>query len=195
MNVNLIKMPRTKAREAFLEYRNAVRARHDEEDEALMRGYRAMSQGHQLLDVGQAIHDAPVDADGRVCLGLCRADQKYVYATHWNNGVTFYWGPARSHWSGLNHRATRSQLRFACPGVKLGTRDARGVVPAIPPRLRPHGKLARFHILWEIEDWQDVPGDPLLLRHLQGTLYAVLAQWDLTKLEQAVLRGLRPLTN
>ena len=194
MNVDLIKMPRAKAREAFLEYRNAVRARHNEEDEALMRGYRAMSQGRQLLDVGQAINDAPVDHDGRVCLGVCRADQEYVHAMHWNDGVTFYWGNARTGWGGINHQATLSQLRFSCPGAKHQG-HSRAVVPAIPPRLRPKGSLARFHLLWEIEDWEDVPGDPLLLRHLHGTLYAVLAQWDLTKLEQAVLRGLRPLTN
>ena len=194
MNVDLIKMPRAKAREAFLEYRNAVRARHTEEDEALMRGYRAMSQGHQLLDVGPVIHDSPIGDDGNPCLAICRADQKYVQAIRWTDGVTFYWGKAIGTW-GMNHAATRSQLRFACPGMKRDSSDARGVVPAIPPRLRPKGSLTRFHLLWEVEDWQTVPGDPLLLRHLQGTLYAVLAQWDLTKLEQAVLRGLRPLPN
>jgi hypothetical protein len=41
-------------------------------------------------------------------------------------------------------------------------------------------------ILWEAE-WQHVPSDPLLLRHITGPLYAVLASWDLTELERAVL--------
>lgn len=43
----------------------------------------------------------------------------------------------------------------------------------------------------EIEaQWRPVPPvDPFLLKHLGGTLYVVLAQWDLTPLEQAVLAG------
>ena len=43
-------------------------------------------------------------------------------------------------------------------------------------------------ILWEAE-WETVPRDPLLLRHLAGGLYAVMASWDLTPLERAVLKG------
>lgn len=66
------------------------------------------------------------------------------------------------------------------------------IVPTIPPRLRPPHNLSGYHILWEAE-WgqEDVlpPGDPALLRHLGGDLYAVLAVWDLTPLERSVLAG------
>jgi hypothetical protein len=59
-------------------------------------------------------------------------------------------------------------------------------VPLIPPRLRPAGDLSNYHILWEA-NWQAPPTDPLLLRHLSGPLYAVLACWDLTPIERAVM--------
>jgi hypothetical protein len=80
----------------------------------------------------------------------------------------------------------------------------RALLPTVPPHLRPtrtlHGSqvpidLSRFFVLWEAEwelDRTVPPGDPALLRHLGGTLYEVLAKWDLTPVEQAVLAGRTP---
>jgi len=66
---------------------------------------------------------------------------------------------------------------------------ARALVPMIPPKFRPTAKLSNYHIMFEAV-WKPVPPvDPFLLKHLGGTLYVVLAQWDLTPLEQAVLAG------
>ena len=45
-----------------------------------------------------------------------------------------------------------------------------------------------FHILWEVEQWDPTPPvDPALVRHIRGDLWAVIAMWDLTELERAVL--------
>jgi len=55
MELATITMERPKARKAFLDYRRAVRARHDDEDAEIMRGYRALSQGHQLLHLSETI--------------------------------------------------------------------------------------------------------------------------------------------
>lgn len=38
MDLQTIEMPRSEARAAFLDYRRAVRERHNAEDEAIMRG-------------------------------------------------------------------------------------------------------------------------------------------------------------
>jgi hypothetical protein len=39
-----------------------------------------------------------------------------------------------------------------------------------------------------VEAWNEIPArDPALLRHIRGDLWAVLAVWDLTELERAVL--------
>jgi hypothetical protein len=48
-----------------------------------------------------------------------------------------------------------------------------------------------------VEQWADTrigarpDRDPYLLRHLHGDAYAVLAEWDLTPLEQLVMTGRR----
>ena len=65
----------------------------------------------------------------------------------------------------------------------------RAVVPAIPVHLRPAGDLGEFFILFEAEWDKHAPPDPLLLKHIGGHMYSVLAQWDLTDVEKAVLEG------
>lgn len=73
------------------------------------------------------------------------------------------------------------------------------MVPIVPPRHRPPraSTLDSFLVLWEVDRWEwstppAPPGDPALLRHVGGDIYAVLATWDLTELEQLVLSGRRP---
>lgn len=68
------------------------------------------------------------------------------------------------------------------------------LVPIVPPKLMPRGRLENYLTLWEVEDWTwrtspSPPGDPALLQHVGGDLYAVLATWDLTELEKLVLSG------
>jgi hypothetical protein len=73
------------------------------------------------------------------------------------------------------------------------------MVPIVPPRHRPAvaTTLASYLVLWEVDTWTWAspplpPGDPALLRHVGGDIYAVLATWDLTELERLVLAGRRP---
>jgi hypothetical protein len=88
------------------------------------------------------------------------------------------------------------------PGHNLSSWDSsawRAMVPIVPPKQRPAGAdtLASYLLLWEADDWtwQTVPrppGDPALLKHVGGDIYAVVATWDLTELERLVLSGRRP---
>lgn len=71
----------------------------------------------------------------------------------------------------------------------------RAMVPNVPPALRPKFSLSGYLTLFEVEEWKTAPrppGDPALLKHIGGDLYAILAVWDLTPLEQAVLHGRVP---
>jgi hypothetical protein len=64
-------------------------------------------------------------------------------------------------------------------------------VPIIPPRFTPQTGLHNYHVLWEVEKWDVVtpPKDPLLLKRVSPNVFGVLAAWDLTDVERAVLRG------
>lgn len=79
--------------------------------------------------------------------------------------------------------------------VNSWTREAwSAMVPVTPPKHRPSRAFAQCHVLWEADDWTWAtvpapPGDPALLRHVAGDIYAVLATWDLSPLERLVLSG------
>jgi len=60
-------------------------------------------------------------------------------------------------------------------------------VPHIPPPIRPQIHLRNFHILFEVEKWNEYPVDPYLLRRIEGHLFVVVAEWELTALEAALL--------
>jgi hypothetical protein len=81
-------------------------------------------------------------------------------------------------------------------GVATGWGAWTAMVPIVPPRHRPPRGLGNRLVLWEADDWTWAtvpapPGDPALLRHVGGDLYAVEATWNLTELERLVLSGRR----
>ena len=57
MDLQTVTMDRDKARRAFLDYRAAVRERHDEEDEQIMRVYKflAGAEGRQVLELSKTM--------------------------------------------------------------------------------------------------------------------------------------------
>lgn len=70
-------------------------------------------------------------------------------------------------------------------------------VPDIPFHLRPDGDMTNYFILWEVAEWRSLyrppraPADPLLLERIAHPVYVVVAQWDLTELEQRLLEAFR----
>jgi len=187
MNVATIEMPRHKARAKYAQYLRAVKQRHSREYEALKNGYRELSRGHQVLDLAAVMKAAGVDEAGRPRLAIIRADMKLCwferhFAQDGNHGGRF----TPDRWL---RDGSRLAVRLPAGTFPGATKDhLRAVVPTIPPDLQPAGRLDRYHILWEAE-WETIPIDPMLLRTLGCGLYVVLATWDLTELEQAVLRG------
>lgn len=195
MELATIELPRAEARERYIEYRDAVRKRHDSELAQIMRGYRELAKGRQLIDLPATIRaGGTFRATGLPRLAVGRANREWCYVEPTEDGaVTF----ATKHaWD----RASHNMFDLVrCPDGTLPQRAGRhprhfrhhrAMVPLVPPALRPdRGGLHLYHVLWEAK-WERTPrppGDPALLRHIGGDLYAVLATWDLTELEQAVL--------
>lgn len=191
MNVPMIEMPVEKARAAFEEYRAAWREKHGADDELLMRGYKALVEGKQLLDVEVAMKSGGLDERGRPRLAICRASAPVCHFTVQNahrDGGTAIFCMERIGWRERGSCYKRVTMPAKVFGGSLTRNDLKAIVPSIPPRLRPKAALCHYHILWEAE-WEEVPRDPILLRHIGRSLYAVLAHWDLTDLEMAVLKG------
>jgi hypothetical protein len=211
MDFKTIEMPRTEARQRFLEYKREVEARHKAERreartrrtteiEQIMAGYRQLARGKQLVELRSTMHDVGVDHRGLPRLAISRADADTVYLAIRNDGSAVF---RIDRWD--DTRATRRRVALPADTFARLERtwgrdatfweDAKAMVPIVPPALRPKAKLERYHVLWEPR-WQRIdtprprpPRDPALLRHIGGTLYAVVALWDLTDLERAVLGG------
>jgi hypothetical protein len=202
--VTTITMDTEAALAAYREYQAAVRADRAEvrtrirkEDEALRKAYLELSRGRTILDLPDAFRRTGIGADFYPRLAIARADADHCWVDMETTGAArFRSSEARKalaaerfdipvgifpEWRGwwAGHDATRPQ--------RFGT--ARAVVPIIPPSLRPKSHLEKFWILWEAVWTADVPRDPMLLRPLGGSLWVVLATWDLSEIERAVLRG------
>jgi hypothetical protein len=209
MELATIEMERPKARQAFLDYRRAVRERHNAEDEAIMRGYRALAAGKQLIRLDETLVAggtteilAPVRRGEKQnvtvpCLAVARATATNV----WTWGVDENGACEMRSKRELADSNRRDRIRLRAGTFPTGTRDPeawwrprlRAIVPNVPPALRPAHSLDGYHVLFEAEWAVDPlpPVDPALLKHLAGDLWVVVATWDLTPLERAVLAGTR----
>lgn len=190
MDVATIEENRWEARQKYAEYLKAVKERHSSEYEALKNAYREISKGNQVIDLVESFRKSGLDSLGRPLLAVARADAQRCWF-RWDS-----WKPTfqdRSFWGRKPPKSARFELpqkTFShsnhTPPAKPHSQTLQAIVPTIPPSLLPSGKLDRYVILWEA-DWEVVPVDPMLLAPLGKNLYRVLATWDLTPLERAVL--------
>lgn len=210
MELATIEMDPELADAKFQEYRAAVRERHDDEDARIMRGYQALRRGQRLIRLSTTMQAGGYTTRnaGRGVLGtqryalpklaIAHAEEKAVHieGIERDGSLVFYWNSNR------NRFATRRNIYVPAGTFRL--RDSESIsttswsrnwwdamVPPVPPGLRPKRGLAGYLVLWEADwRWQGAlraPGDPALLKRVGGDLYAVVAQWDLTELERAVL--------
>lgn len=193
MNVTMIEMDREQAIKRLEEYRRALRRRADTEYAAVAQGYEALAEGTPLIQYAEVIRGAPRDEKNRPKLAISRADRQQMQMSWWGEEAVF------------NSNIPWKSLRQLVISVPMGRRpngpSPRGfaLVPMVPPRaldaIGGTSNLRHHLVLWEVDQWADErigarpDRDPLLLRVLHGDLCAVVAAWDLTDLERAVMAG------
>lgn len=213
MELATIQMPKAEAEAALKEYRAAVReagereasdyetraskrrAELEEADKQIVVGYQALAKGKQVISLRATMLAGGEDELHRPRLAIGRADETAMRLTRYTNGrvdldpvTSWQRGDNEPPWS-----VSQTNRRFAFLGLlpEIDARNhvtAEAIMPHIPPAIRPM-TLDRYFILWEA-DWQrKQPVDPALLRPVGGDLYVVVATWDLTELERAVLNG------
>jgi hypothetical protein len=211
MNLSTIEMPPEQARQQFEAYRRAARDRHSAEDKAIAAGYKAIAEGRAVLQLtptmiagGVAVLERTTAGGTRQAvtvprLAVAPANRKFA----WTHGVQQNGSLEIVGRQPIAPNNKRDRMAFdpGTFGMLAGTgalswgdwnRRINALIPPVPPALRPRDNIANYHVLWEAE-WSFAPGpppgDPALLKHIGGDLYAVHAVWDLTPLEQAVLSG------
>jgi len=213
MNVTAIQMDPAEAQRKLIAYREALSNRHNKavevEFDAAAEAYAALAKGTPLIDPAEAIRACGWRPDGRPVLAVARADQKRVSfevgrnSRLWTQERGYYgpWAPmewvfraSRERWD----RQRARNLQFTVPQVgtepPVTPKSGRAMVPLVPPDVYPARglDLSKHFVLWEVENWDFAPPiDPMLLRPIGGNLWAVIAQWDLTEVERAIIAGTR----
>ena len=171
-----------------------------------LKGYEALAAGKVLVHLDAAIRGGGFHASGFPKLAIARADREQVRFT-WGStsSVALYDTRDQFHsgrWSPtlrLNVQMMREpnvSVRRTDGSSYYRSLDGYSKVPLLPAECRPEtGQLRDWFILWEAEHWYSrdyhaqPDRDPMLLEHVAGQLYAVLAEWELTELERAVMAG------
>lgn len=184
------------AAERLNEYRGQLAEERTTEDEAIAAGYRAAARGLPVIHLPTVIEQGGRFANGLPRLAIVRATARDCFVDmNWWRGADDHDVITYADRRDDRGRAAVGAYRVevSVPSVSVDRRSrahgGRTIVPLIPPRHRPRRRrLHLFHILWEVERWDPTPPvDPALLRHIRGDLWSVVATWDLTPLERAVL--------
>lgn len=177
-----IRMEPDIAKQHYLDYLHLKKEHRTAEDEEIQKSYLELSRGRAIINATEAVKVAGLDEKGRPRIAFCRASAPFVHLRTRRGEIEFL------DKSGAEENYRSGRLIIPC-SESTGWQRARTVVPPVPPAHRPDSRLDRYWIMWEVEDWEDVPSDPALLRRLNQTTFSVLAVWDLTEVERMVLRG------
>jgi hypothetical protein len=186
MKVEELKIPEDKARELFERYQEH-REGYTDADREIASIYKHIAAGHTVIRALESIRAAGVNEQGLPKLAICPAHMSecwfYYSNSIENRDVRFGKRDAGS-------RERKQVVRMPWPGFAAppGNRwNWMAQVPLIPVHLRPKHALSNYHILWEAEWTKRYPVDPYLLRRFGGDAWLVLAAWDLTEVERAVM--------
>jgi hypothetical protein len=210
MDVPTITMDPEEAAAKIAAWMNEKHADQAEVKKQCIAGYEALAAGKTLLQLDVAIRGGGFHANGFPKLAIARADRREV-AFAWRSTENIARYDTRDRFRPGRQSATL--LRQVDMGRQHGllyqlrdgssygkTLEGFSQVPLLPAERRPEtGQLRDWFILWEVERWYASSSlvqpdrDPMLLEHVAAQLYAVLAEWELTELERAVMAGaLRP---
>lgn len=205
MQVEELSISKKKAEEEFQALKQAfkqnVKLKRDEIRQDLYQVSKFMRHGKKVIDIYESFKKAGLNEHSNPKLAICPADAKRCYLVRRSEGSALFSGRP------IHYRHNRPRTSYgdiALPedtfdfpkteyGSLMGDDFLETTVPLIPAKILVQEVkvlLRNFHILWEVEEWKPIPPrDPILLRRLTPNLFGILATWDLTPLERAVIRG------
>lgn len=206
MNVDKITMPVEQAKEAWKSYNTLLKKKKEKYLQDMKAAMFELKKGNELLDIYLVMKNVGLTGEFLPKLALARADWvRCVFRKEDTGRGTFQhtestWDhpkkkdgfvslPAETftkHWPRAKRAdGTDNAWEIADPFAKTK-------IPLIPPHLMPDDDLKNYYILWEVDEWQTIPkaDDPLLLKRITENLFVIIGAWDVTKLEQSIIRGM-----
>jgi len=173
----------------------------------LHRVYGHMQHGGKAINLIESFKKVGVNENFNPKLAICRADGKICYCYKNPDGSAVFSFARDIQAARKSYRDVGFPIdtfKFLAKGetwINWEKRQIATPVPIIPASIlnpinqeseKPPIKygLNNYHIIWEVEKWKRVPPrDPILVKLINGNVALVLAHWDLTELERAVIQG------
>lgn len=186
MQVEKLAIEPEKARELFERYQEH-REGYTDADREIASIYKQIAAGRTVIRALESIRAAGCDAQGLPKLAICPAHMTECWYRPMLCGSPE--GRVEFGKRSPDRRERKGVVRMPWPNVPRpsGNWLHCAQVPLIPVHLRPKHALHNYHILWEAEWTKRYPVDPYLLRRFGGDAWLVLAAWDLTEVERAVM--------
>lgn len=185
MKVEELALSQDKAQELYDRYQEH-REGYTDADREIAAIYKNIAAGRTVIRALESIRAAGCDEHGLPRLAIAPAHMTecwYQASSHGTERGEVVFGKRSP-----NRRDRKEVVRMAWPNVPQTKRwNYCATVPLIPVHLRPKHALSNYHILWEAEWTKRYPVDPYLLRRFGGDAWLVLAAWDLTEIERAVM--------
>jgi hypothetical protein len=197
MNIEKFSMTKERAEKLWKEYIAACKDNpKDKFLNDMKKVYSQLKSGRKVVDINKIFENSLVNEKYEPKLAICKALAKEVYFRYGENGIILFSARNINKWeSAVTDDIVISNIFPQLPQqfwegnydkIKRGTT----IVPAIPASARPKGNLKGYYILWEVEKWAKIPPkDPYLLRRITPNMFVVVAGWNLSELERAVMRG------
>lgn len=198
-------MPKKEAEKAYKEYLAIVKTRKEKYVEDLKKVYHALKEGKKVIDIYAAFRDTGNNEEGDPNLAIAVASEKSVFFFKEDGGAGIF---SKSSWHNEEFAVDVRLPDDTFPGWKriksphaydngrriIKRQKLTTKVPVVPAHLMPKGSLKGYYLLWEVDEWkeEEVPvaaKDPFLLRRINANTFIVFAAWDLTEVEQIVMKG------
>ena len=212
MEIQKIKMPKEAALEEWKKYNELLKKRKDKYLQDMKKAMYQLKQGHELLDIYVVMEKTGVNKEHQPKLAIARADWKKVFFRKKDTGRGFFSGKQTDWYTSpdghidmppetfMNWARTQDDITMKDNTIRkadrwnIANQDLKATVPIIPSHLYPEGELKNYYILWEVDVWTDIKppkkDDPILLKRITENLFVILGAWDVTDLEQSIIRGL-----
>jgi hypothetical protein len=171
----------------------------------LKRVYGHMTHGGKIIDIYKAFKQTGLEK-GNPKIAICTANAKKCYLTKETDGSAVF-SAKFERWGTRTPRKYLKEIQVPAgtfnwidkhgrtPRYRSDIKDQQvnTIAPIIPPHIlieKVKYNLKNYHILWEVEAWKpEPPRDPILLKQITPNLFGILATWDLTEIERAIIKA------